>query len=152
MQLIAILLITVSILTFLSGLAVFLGASKADKIRSAWFFAATIFATIWTVAISLFLIATPNWNGALTLIVDMTYISAIFIDIALLGYISWLKKYGKTATLVFFILGLIFAGVFIAKPIRSVRSPLRTRRDFDLKIWWSKVRITVGTRAQKKVM
>ena len=73
----------------LSGLAVFLGASKADKIRSAWFFAATIFATIWTIAISLFLIATPNWNGALTLIVDMTYISAIFIDIALLGYISF---------------------------------------------------------------
>lgn len=116
MQLIAILLITVSILTLLSGLAVFLGASKGDRARSAWFFAATIFATIWTVAISLFLIATPEWNGTLTLIVDMTYISAIFIDIALLGYISWRKKYGKIATLIFFILGLIFAGVFIAKP------------------------------------
>lgn len=116
MQLIAILLITVSVLTFLSGLAVFLGARKGDRARSAWFFAATIFATIWTVAISLFLIATREWNGALTLIVDMTYISAIFIDIALLGYISWFKKYGKVATLLFLVLGIIFAGVFIAKP------------------------------------
>lgn len=116
MQLIAILLITVSVLTFLSGLAVFLGARKGDRVRSAWFFAATIFATIWTVAISLFLIATREWNGTLTLIVDMTYISAIFIDIALLGYISWFKKYGKVATLLFLILGIIFAGVFIAKP------------------------------------
>ena len=116
MQLIAILLITVSVLTFLSGLAVFLGARKGDRVRSAWFFVATIFATIWTVAISLFLIATREWNGTLTLIVDMTYISAIFIDIALLGYISWFKKYGKVATLLFLILGIIFAGVFIAKP------------------------------------
>ena len=116
MQLIAILLITVSVLTFLSGLAVFLGARKGDRVRSAWFFLATIFATIWTDSIALFLIATNNWNGVLNLIVDFTFISAIFIDIALLGYISWYKKYGKGATLTFLVLGLIFAGVFIAKP------------------------------------
>lgn len=116
MQLIAILLITVSILTFLSGLAVFLGARKGERLRSAWFFVSTIFAAIWTTTISLFLIATPEWNADLTLIVNFTYISAIFIDIALLGYISWQKKYGKVATLTFLILGLIFAGFFIAKP------------------------------------
>ena len=116
MQLIAILLITVSILTFLSGLAVFFGASKGDRARSAWFFAATVFATIWMVSISLFLIATPAWQEQLTAIVDLTYISAIFIDIALLGYISWRKKYGKIATLTFTILGAIFAIIFISSP------------------------------------
>ena len=116
MQLIAILLITVSILTFLSGLAVFFGASKGDRARSAWFFAATVFATIWMVSISLFLIATPAWQEQLTAIVDLTYISAIFIDIALLGYISWRKKYGKIATLTFTILGAIFAIIFISNP------------------------------------
>ena len=116
MQLIAILLITVSILTFLSGLAVFFGASKGDRARSAWFFAATVFATIWMVSISLFLIATPAWQDQLTAIVDLTYISAIFIDIALLGYISWRKKYGKIATLTFTILGAIFAIIFIYNP------------------------------------
>lgn len=116
MQLIAILLITVSILTFLSGIAVFFGASKGDRARSAWFFLATIFATIWMVSISLFLIATPDWGEQLTWIVDLTYISAIFIDIALLGYISWRKKYGKIATLTFTMLGLVFAIFFILNP------------------------------------
>ena len=116
MQLIAILLITVSILTFLSGIAVFFGASKGDRARSAWFFLATIFATIWMVSISLFLIATPDWGEQLTWIVDLTYISAIFIDIALLGYISWRKKYGKIATLTFTMLGLVFAAFFILNP------------------------------------
>ena len=116
MQLIAILLITVSILTFLSGLAVLLGAKKGDRTRSAWFFASTIFAAIWTITIALFLNATPEWDGNLTLVVNLTYLSAIFIDIALLGYISWHKKYGKVATFTFLLLGLIFAGFFVMRP------------------------------------
>ena len=117
MQLIAILLITVSILTLLSGIAVFFGAAKGDRARSAWFFAATIFATIWMVSISLFLIATPDWAGdRMTLLVNLTYLSAIFIDIALLGYIAWRYKAGKITTLIFLVAGIIFAGFFIANP------------------------------------
>lgn len=117
MQLIAILLITVSILTLLSGIAVFFGATKGDRARSAWFFAATIFATIWMVSISLFLIATPDWAGdRMTFLVNLTYLSAIFIDIALLGYIAWRYKTGKITTLAFLIAGIIFAGFFVANP------------------------------------
>ncbi len=116
MQLVAILLITVSILTLLSGAAMFFGSTKASRARSAWFFLATIFAALWTISISLFLIATPSWQECMTAIVDLTYISAIFIDIALLGYICWHYKAGKIATLVFLLAGLVFAGVFIAHP------------------------------------
>ncbi len=117
MQLIAILLTTVSILTLLSGIAVFAGSKKADRARSAWFFLATIFATVWMVSISLFLTAAADWpNDIMTILVDLTYISAIFIDIALLGYIAWQYKYGKITTLAFLIAGIIFAGFFIKNP------------------------------------
>lgn len=117
MQLVAILLITVSILTLLSGIAVFFGATKADRPRSAWFFFATLFATIWMVTISLFLVATPDWpENTMTALVDLTYVSAIFIDIALLGYVSWHYKVGRIATYVFLLLGVIYATVFFINP------------------------------------
>ena len=116
MQLIVILLITVSVLTLLSGVTVFLGSSKGDRLRSAWFFVATIFAAIWTVSISMFLIAEPSWKASIDLPVRWTYLSSIFIDIALLGYISWREKYGKIITLAFLIGGIILSAVFINNP------------------------------------
>ena len=115
MQLIAILLITVSILTLLSGIAAFFGATKGDRARSAWFLGATIFATIWMVSISLFLIGDSEWKG-MPLIVNLTYVSAIFIDIALLGYINWRKMAGKITALVFLTAGILFALVFMHNP------------------------------------
>ena len=115
MQLIAILLITVSVLTLLSGIAAFFGATKGDRVRSAWFLVSTIFAMAWTVAISLFLIATPEWSY-MPLIVNLTYVSAIFIDIALLGYISWRKKAGKITTLIFLVAGIVFTIFFMHNP------------------------------------
>lgn len=117
MQLIAILLTTVSILTLLSGVAVFFGATKGGRARSAWFFMATLFATIWMVTISLFLIATPEWpSDQMIFLVNLTYLSAIFIDIALLGYIAWKHKVGKITTLIFLIAGIIFATFFVLNP------------------------------------
>ncbi len=116
MQLIVILLIIVSVLTFLSGATIFLGSTKKDRARSAWFFVATIFATIWSVSIAIFLMAEPDWAPIIKWHVNWTFISAIFIDIALLGYIAWQKKYGKVATLFFFTLGLILAGFLFYDP------------------------------------
>lgn len=117
MQLIAILLTTVSILTLLSGFTVFVGSKKSDSVRSTWFFIATIFATVWMASIALFLNASSDWSrNFMTVLVDLTYLSAIFIDIALLGYISWQHKYGKFITLFFLAAGLIFAGFFVANP------------------------------------
>lgn len=116
MQLIAILLITVSILTLFSGIAAFFGAAKGDRPRSAWFFFATAFAMIWMISIAAFLIATPEWPVHIRLLVNLTYISAIFIDIALLGYINWRKKAGKIITLFFLVAGIIFTAFFIKDP------------------------------------
>ena len=116
MQLVAILLITVSVLTFLSGVTIFLGSTKGERARSAWFFIATIFATLWMISISLFLIAPPEWADTVGWHVNWTYINAVFIDIALLGYIVWKQKYGKIITSVFLVLGLILVGFFIHDP------------------------------------
>lgn len=116
MRLIAMLLVTVSVLTLLSGLAVFCGASKGDRSRSAWFFLATIFATVWMASITIFLVATPDMAEFMALPVDWTYISSVFIDIALLGYISWRYKTGKIATVFFTIAGIILACFIIYNP------------------------------------
>lgn len=116
MQLIVILLITVSILTVLSGTTVFFGAKKGEHLKSFWFFVATIFAAIWIVSICLFLRATPNSNLNMVWHTNWTFISAIFIDVALLAYISWQEKYGKLITAFFFIFGLILTIIFIGNP------------------------------------
>lgn len=116
MQLIAILLITVSVLTFLSGIAIFLGSKKGERIRSAWFLVATIFATLWMVSISLFLTATPEQADTVAWHVNWTYVNAVFIDIALLGYIVWKQKYGKIITLIYLIFGVILTAVFMCNP------------------------------------
>ena len=116
MQLIVILLATVSILTFLSGAIVFFGSSKGDRIRSAWYFAAAIFATVWMASISIFLVARPNETETIDWHVIWTFVSAILIDVSFLGYGAWNKKYGKTVTLLFLILGLIVGGIIMLNP------------------------------------
>lgn len=115
MQLIAILLATVSILTFLSGFIVFAGSSKGNRARSTWYFTAAIFATIWMISISMFLTATTesvniDWH------VKWTFASAILLDAAFLGYIVWREKYGKIITLIFLILGLVISGFIFFTP------------------------------------
>ena len=116
MQLTIILLATVSILTILSGATVFFGAKKGDRLKSFWFFVATIFATIWMTSICLFLTTSPGQENAMVWHADWTYISAIFIDIALLAYISWHEKYGRWVTVFFLIFGLSLAGIFVLNP------------------------------------
>lgn len=115
MQLIAILLVTVSILTLLSGFIVFAGSSKGDRARSTWYFIAAIFATIWMLSISMFLTATSktteiDWH------VKWTFASAILLDSAFLGYIVWREKYGKIITLAFLTFGLIISGFIFCMP------------------------------------
>lgn len=116
MQLIVILLATVSVLTFLSGAIVFFGSSKGDRIRSAWYFLAAIFATIWMTSISFFLIASPNRISTIGWHVNWTFISALFLDTAFLGYGAWNKKYGKLTTLLFLLIGLIISGAILISP------------------------------------
>ena len=116
MQLIVILLATVSILTFLSGAIVFFGSSKGDRVRSAWYFTAAIFATAWMASIATFMVATPDRADVIGWHVNWTFISAIFLDAAFLGYGAWEKKYGKIATLVFLLLGLGISSAILINP------------------------------------
>ena len=116
MQLIVILLTTVSVLTFLSGAIVFFGSTKADRARSAWYFAAALFATVWMSSISFFLIAPPSSIDTIGWHVNWTFISAIFLDAAFLGYGAWDKKYGKLTTLIFWLLGIIVSGAILISP------------------------------------
>ncbi len=116
MQLIVILLATVAVLTFLSGAIVFFGSSKGDRIRSAWFFLAAIFATAWMASISVFMVAQPEWTNNIEWHVKWTFISAILIDAAFLGYISWVQKNGKYLTLFFAILGIIISAPIFTAP------------------------------------
>ena len=116
MQLIVILLATVSILTFLSGAIVFFGSSKGDRIRSAWYFAAAFFATVWMASIAFFLTAGPETAETIDWHVNWTFISAIFLDAAFLGYGAWQKKYGKILTLVFLLLGVAVSATILLSP------------------------------------
>ena len=115
-QLIVILLTTVSVLTFLSGAIVFFGSSKGDRIRSAWYFAAAIFATVWMASIATFLVASPDSIDTIGWHVNWTFISAIFLDAAFLGYGAWNKKYGKIATLAFLLFGLVISSTILINP------------------------------------
>lgn len=114
MQLIIILLATVSVLTFLSGAIVYCGASKGDKVRSAWFFLAAIFATVWMASISLFLIADPSWADIIDWHIKWTFTSAILIDIAFLGYVAWPKKYGRIITYIFLLAGVLISALIFS--------------------------------------
>lgn len=116
MQLIVMLLATVSILTFLSGVIVFFGSKKGDKIRSAWFLLAAIFATVWMTSISMFMIANQSWADSIEWHVKWTFVSAMIIDVAFLGYISWNTKYGKTATFIFAAIGGIIGTLIFCQP------------------------------------
>lgn len=122
MQLISILLMAVSFLTLLSGVVVFGGAPKKEKGQSAWFLIATIFATIWATTIVLFLNLESSSSLALeesnevNYLVDATFFSALFIDVALLGYLSWQRKSGRIITSIFGIIGILLAGVILASP------------------------------------
>ena len=116
MQLIVILLATVSTLTFLSGAIVFFGSSKSDRIRSMWYFIAAIFATLWMASIAVFLIASSNFAGNIIWHVNWTFISAIFLDAAFLGYGAWQKKYGKAITFIFLVFGVAISSLILINP------------------------------------
>ena len=116
MQLIVILLTTVSVLTFLSGAITFFGSSKGDRVRSAWFFLAAIFATVWMASISFFLTASADLADVINWHVNWTFVSAILIDVAFLGYAAWKESYGRIATIIFLIFGAIVGGAILISP------------------------------------
>ena len=103
MQLISMLLTTVAILTILSGAIVFFGSKKGSRVRSLWFFVATIFAMIWIASILFFLTAKNATLDAVNWHVMWVFISAVFIDTTFFAHIAWREKYGKILSIIFFV-------------------------------------------------
>lgn len=116
MQLINILLITVGLLAAFSGAIVFFGALKANRARSAWFFLAAVFAAVWSISIANLLACKDNAHGLATLHANWTFVSAIMLDAAFLGFSAWDIKHGKPTTIIFFILGIILSAFIMIHP------------------------------------
>lgn len=96
MQLIIILLIAVSILTLLSGIAVLSGAKKGERFQAFLFFFTTLFSLGWAVFISIFLglpeNTTPETTQAITYGI---YFSAPIMCWGLMSYTCYKYKLGK---------------------------------------------------------
>ena len=116
MQLIVILLATVSILTILSGVTVFFGSTKGYKVRAMWFLLASIFATFWMLTIAAFLTAKPGTEEAMKWPIRFTFISAILLDNCFLAYVSWRQKFGHLISYIFMIFGAIVSVLIALKP------------------------------------
>lgn len=116
MQLIVILLTTVAVLTFLSGAIVFFGAKKKQRLHSAWFFLAAIFATVWMASISVFLLADPSWIDTIDWHVKWTFASAVLIDVFFLAYVAWDERHGRAIAGFFGLFGLIISLLIFLTP------------------------------------
>ena len=116
MKLTEILLLTMSVLTFLSGLAIFLGSPKESRRTSIWFFIATIGATIWAVSIAAFLSLSNGNHKVASLLVIGIYGGAILMDIGLLYYSGWQYRIGRFCAILFSIIGLGLIGILLVKP------------------------------------
>ncbi len=99
MSLISILLVTVAILSFSFGLLTLIGASRSDRVRSAWFCFATLGAAIWSVSIAVFLTLSQPDTDASAWICGI-YIPPMFMMVGMLGYSSWKYKGGKVLTII----------------------------------------------------
>ncbi len=119
-------------LAILSGLSTFVGASKLDRNRMGWFFAATIFAAIWAVSIAVFLALPTDAEQVAPYVIMSIYVSSAIMMIALLGFASWEKLAGKilvglavisvviTTSVVFSDMKLLFNGFTLSSNGNSV--------------------------------
>lgn len=109
MSLISILLVTMAILSFAFGLLTFIGSSKVDRARSAWFCLATVGSAMWSVSIAVFLALEPSATVVEPWIYGI-YIPSMFMTVGMLGYVSWKYRGGKILT----ILDLLFMAILSA--------------------------------------
>lgn len=102
MQLIIILLIAVSILTLLSGVAVLSGAKKGERLQAFLFFFTTLFSLGWAVFIGVFL-GLPEDTAPETakLIVYAYYFCAPLMCWGLMAYACYKYKLGKFGIILF---------------------------------------------------
>ena len=116
MQLIAILLITVSILALLSGLAVLLGSSKGSRGRALSFFITTIGVFGWSLSIAIFLLLPEDATNIAIIPIYGIYLFTLVMDLFVLVYIGWKIKWSKIPIILSVITSLLLSGALIYNP------------------------------------
>jgi len=109
----SILLYATSVLAVFSGFSAFIGASKTDKKKMAWFFATTIMAAIWTVSIAMFLDLPITASESAPFWIMSIYISSAVMMVMLLGYAGWEYTVGKILTFLAVVALVITATVVV---------------------------------------
>ena len=118
MHFIYLLVIAVAILTILAAFALVLGSPKSEKTHSMWFFLAAIGEVIWAVSITVFLSlgnGETDQNVAPWLVKGI-YSGALLMDAALLFYISWKYKFGKSCSTFFLISAVVLIALLFYDP------------------------------------
>lgn len=116
MQLIAILLITVSVLALLSGFAVLLGSSKGSRAHALSFFITTIGAFGWSLSMAVFLILGENAIDFATIPIYGIYLFTLVMDLFVLIYTGWKIKWSWGPIAISAIASVILAGLLIYNP------------------------------------
>lgn len=117
MQLTTLLLIIVSILTLLSGIAVLSGAHKGDRLQAFLFFFTTIFAFMWSVGIGIFLSIPSDANADLALTaIRLIYIGAPIMCWGLAAYTCHKYLLGRIAMIILGVVCAIFVIMILVDP------------------------------------
>ena len=136
MSLISILLFTIAIMSFSFGLLTLIGASRVDRLRSAWFCFATIGAAMWAISIAVFLSLAPDATSAEFWIYGI-YVPPMLMLVGLLGYVSWQYKSGKVLTVISCLLMVVLATLLLTDKTLLYQS-------YDLTIAGNIVNLTRG--------
>ncbi len=116
MQLIAILLITVSILALLSGVAVLLGSSKNSRGQALAFFATTIGVFGWALSMAVFLVLGEDSVDFATIPIFGIYLFTLVMDLFVLIYTGWKIKWSWIPILASTIISIFLGGALIYNP------------------------------------
>ncbi len=117
-NLINVLVVAVACLTMLSALALLFGGHKSKRKWSLWFLAAAIGEVVWGVSIAGFLsLGTGEVDYLIApWLIKGIYVGALFMDAAMLGYVSWRYKFGKILTSVFLMAATVLTVIFLYDP------------------------------------
>ena len=113
MQLITLLLFTVSILTLLSGISQWIGSRKAERAHAGMFFLTTLCSALWASSIALFLSLSPEQENMAPVLVYGIYIPSVFMDVFLIAYLNWNSGVVKFLTAVFAAMTLFITGAVL---------------------------------------
>ena len=123
-------------MSFSFGLLTLIGASRVDRLRSAWFCFATIGSAMWAISIAVFLSLAPDATSAEFWIYGI-YVPPMLMLVGLLGYVSWQYKSGKVLTVISCLLMVVLVTLLLTDKTLLYQS-------YDLTIAGNIVNLTRG--------